>query len=145
MFWRSAFSTASSSWPSSGFTNTVAWRRSGDMRTSVTLTRWFCSVVMDIAALQQFAQHMAHLLADAEQADRAAFGGFGAAHQACFLPLPRSRVSATLPARSMVDQRIVHQLRLRWSADRLARIAEQLARSLADRQAFTSATALARS
>src|SRR5439155_7397483 len=31
VFWRSAFSTASSSWPSSGFTKTVAWRRSGDM------------------------------------------------------------------------------------------------------------------
>ena len=33
-------------------------------------------LVMDVAALQDFAQHMAHLLADAEQADRAAFGGF---------------------------------------------------------------------
>ena len=31
---------------------------------------------MDVAALEQFAQHVAHLLADAEQADRAAFGGF---------------------------------------------------------------------
>ena len=31
---------------------------------------------MHVAALQQFAQHVAHLLADAEQADRAAFGGF---------------------------------------------------------------------
>src|SRR5579884_2152756 len=43
VFWRSAFSTASSSSPSSGFTNTVAWRRSGDMRTSVMLTRCVCS------------------------------------------------------------------------------------------------------
>ena len=37
-------------------------------------------VVMHVAALEQFAQHMAHLLADAEQADRTAFGGFDAAH-----------------------------------------------------------------
>ena len=35
---------------------------------------------MDFAALQQLAQHVAHLLADAEQADRTAFGSFGAAH-----------------------------------------------------------------
>src|SRR4051812_7508733 len=35
---------------------------------------------MHVAALKQFAQHMAHLLADAEQPDRAAFGGFSAAH-----------------------------------------------------------------
>ena len=34
------------------------------------------NLVMDVAALEQFAQDVAHLLADAEQADRAAFGGF---------------------------------------------------------------------
>ena len=86
MFLRSAFSTASSSSPSSGFTNTVAWRRSGDMRTSVTLTRCDCSVVvMDIAALQQFAEHMPNLLADAQQADRPAFRGFRAAHQLSYV------------------------------------------------------------
>ena len=36
--------------------------------------------VMDVAAHQHFGQRMAHLLADAEQADRAAFGGFDLAH-----------------------------------------------------------------
>src|SRR5687768_14283602 len=41
---RSALSTTSSSWPRSGFTNTVACRRSGDIRTSVTLTRCDCNV-----------------------------------------------------------------------------------------------------
>ena len=99
MFWRSAFSTASSSWPSSGFTNTVAWRRSGDMRTSVMLTRCDLQhVVMHVAALEQFAQHVAHLLADAEQADRAAFGGFGAAHQ--LLPVMRAEVESAVDAQS---------------------------------------------
>src|SRR3954470_21869619 len=38
-------------------------------------------VVTDVAALQDFAQHVAHLLADAEQADRTSFWGFIAAHQ----------------------------------------------------------------
>src|SRR5262245_35616945 len=38
-------------------------------------------VVMNVAALEQLAQHMADLLADAEQTDRAAFGGFLPAHQ----------------------------------------------------------------
>ena len=37
-------------------------------------------VVMDVAALEQLAQHVAHLLADAKQADRAAFGSFLATH-----------------------------------------------------------------
>jgi hypothetical protein len=37
---------------------------------------------MHLAALKQLAQHVAHLLADAQQSDGAAFGGFGAAHQA---------------------------------------------------------------
>jgi hypothetical protein len=37
---------------------------------------------MDIATLEQFAQHVAHLLADAEQPDRAALRGFDFAHQA---------------------------------------------------------------
>ena len=41
------------------------------MRTSVTLTRCLLQrVVMHFAAGQQFAEHMAHLLADAEQAER---------------------------------------------------------------------------
>jgi hypothetical protein len=43
---------------------------------------------MDVAALEQFAQHVAHLLADAEQADRAAFGGFVAAHDEFLLVTP---------------------------------------------------------
>jgi hypothetical protein len=34
---------------------------------------------MHIASLEQFAQDVAHLLGNAEEADRAAFGGFGAA------------------------------------------------------------------
>ena len=47
------------------------------MRTSVTLTRCDCKhVVMHVTALEQFAQHMAHLLADTEQAYRTAFGSF---------------------------------------------------------------------
>jgi hypothetical protein len=37
-------------------------------------------IVMHAPALEQLAQHMAHLLADAEQADRPTFGRFGAAH-----------------------------------------------------------------
>src|SRR6185369_3306342 len=37
--------------------------------------------VMHVAALKQLAQDMAHLFADAEEADRTAFGSFGAAHQ----------------------------------------------------------------
>src|SRR6476659_7620676 len=37
-------------------------------------------LVMDVAALQNLAQYMAHLLADAEQADGTAFGSFDAAH-----------------------------------------------------------------
>ena len=37
-------------------------------------------VVMHVAALEQFAQDVAHLLADTKQAHRAAFGSFGAAH-----------------------------------------------------------------
>ena len=41
---RNAFSTSASSRPSSGFTNTVAWRRSGDIRTSVTETMCLASV-----------------------------------------------------------------------------------------------------
>ena len=41
---RSAFSTASSSLPSKGFMNTVAWRKSGDMRTSVIVTGCLASV-----------------------------------------------------------------------------------------------------
>src|SRR5688572_25957609 len=41
---RSALRTTSTSWPSRGMMKAVAWRRSGDMRTSVTLTRWLCSV-----------------------------------------------------------------------------------------------------
>src|SRR3954463_12514420 len=44
--------------------------------------------VMHVAALQQFAEHMAHLLPDAEQADRAAFGSFGAAHDETLLVTP---------------------------------------------------------
>ena len=36
--------------------------------------------VMNVAACKQLAQHVPHLLPDAEQADRAAFGGFVAAH-----------------------------------------------------------------
>jgi hypothetical protein len=31
------------------------------------------NIVMHVATLQDFAQHMAHLLADTKQADRAAF------------------------------------------------------------------------
>ena len=38
-------------------------------------------LVMDIAAHQDRRQRMAHLLADAEQADRAALGGFDLAHR----------------------------------------------------------------
>ncbi len=37
-------------------------------------------IVMDVAAHQDIAQRMAHLLGDAEQADRAAFLGLGVAH-----------------------------------------------------------------
>src|SRR5437879_6582077 len=37
-------------------------------------------VVMHVAALENLAEHMAHLFADAKQADRAAFGSFGLAH-----------------------------------------------------------------
>jgi hypothetical protein len=36
---------------------------------------------VNLATLKQFAQNMAHLLADAEQPDRSAFGSFDAAHQ----------------------------------------------------------------
>jgi hypothetical protein len=43
---------------------------------------------MHVAALEQLAQHVADLLPDAEQADRAAFGGFGAAHDECLLVTP---------------------------------------------------------
>jgi hypothetical protein len=35
---------------------------------------------VNVTALEQFAQHVADLLADAEQANRATFRGFGAAH-----------------------------------------------------------------
>ena len=45
-------------------------------------------VVVHVAAGEQFAQHVAHLLADAEQADGAAFGSFVAAH---FNSLPSLR------------------------------------------------------
>jgi hypothetical protein len=38
-------------------------------------------VIVDVAALEELAEHMAHLLAHAKQADRATFGGFVAAHQ----------------------------------------------------------------
>src|SRR5687768_18599052 len=38
-------------------------------------------LVMNVAAHQHFTQGMADLLADAKQADRAAFGGFDLAHQ----------------------------------------------------------------
>ncbi len=73
---RSAFSTASSSWPSSGFTNTSGMAQVGRHADfgdadEMALQR----VVMHVAARQDVAQDMAHLLADAEQADRAAFGG----------------------------------------------------------------------
>jgi hypothetical protein len=37
-------------------------------------------VVVHVAALEQFAEHVAHLLANAKQANRAAFLGFCAAH-----------------------------------------------------------------
>ena len=59
------------------------------MRTSVTLTRWLASVSSWTSPrMQDFAQHMAHLLADAEQADRTAFGGFTCAHQLSSPMLP---------------------------------------------------------
>ena len=48
-------------------------------------------LVMDVAAHQDVGQGMAHLLADAKQADRAAFGGFDFAHHA---PLPSARAGA---------------------------------------------------
>ena len=38
-------------------------------------------IVMDVTALEDFTQHMAHLLADTEQSDRPALGGFLGAHQ----------------------------------------------------------------
>ena len=48
------------------------------MRTSVTETRWLASVSSWTSPrIKYVGQRMAHLLADAEQADRAAFGGFG--------------------------------------------------------------------
>jgi hypothetical protein len=37
-------------------------------------------VVMHVTALEQFAQHMAHLLANTEQAYRTALGSFDTAH-----------------------------------------------------------------
>ena len=38
-------------------------------------------LVMHVAALEDLAQHVPHLLPDAEQANRTAFGSFGAAHR----------------------------------------------------------------
>ena len=37
-------------------------------------------IVVHVAALEQFAQHVTHLLANAKEAYGAAFGSFGAAH-----------------------------------------------------------------
>ena len=55
------------------------------MRTSMSRRGAVRHVVMHVAALEQFAQHVAHLLADAEQPDRAAFGGFDLAQPGFFV------------------------------------------------------------
>src|SRR5436190_5372182 len=60
-------------------------------------------LVMDVAAHQDVGQSMAHLLADAEQPDRTAFGGFGLTrHFHSLSPLGRGPGRGGVPSRSIL-------------------------------------------
>jgi hypothetical protein len=54
-------------------------------------------LIVDVAALEQLAQDVPHLLADAQQADRAAFGGFGASQITSSQGILSRRASETEP------------------------------------------------